>query len=651
MKIYSQFINNSIIMRTYIFAGIMALLSYMDSSSMPIAGVSVADTIPGSVGLNPAATADTVKRIFIVYSSAEGRDEFRGYAAQMGRLKPFGRVDVCINSPAEKSSFEIPAGSSDWHEYASYDRSVAAFFPDKKLVPFFPEEFISRNREMLLFRAGVLKELGLNAAFRSNEPRFLPMAFFEKYPDLLGPRVDHPRRSVQKEFAPCFHQQGTIDMYHNMVGQLFKNVPGITSLYFSMNDAGSGSCWCDWLYTGPNGPAACRNREKSEGIITMLNVYREEAENSAGHDIEIYFKGMFTDEEKDDLVKKLPRNCYLEGKNYPDVRYISTLLDEAYPVRGLINPLQIIRSVNNFQASPERFILDFWASYSRAKERPETIKKVIDIVVENISHPAAEGETGIMLALKKLCTTWAGDKGAETLYNALTDLDRTVNKSRPALRGLATLYWGVSERQITRPLVFAPGLLKKEEESYFLPYVFNVSIDEARNDFMDIHGGNRELPVNAVDSLVSALAGVCHTLEQIRNAPEQKFLDDLVKSIKIYSCVLRTCGNFNDAQVIRNRYGDVLSKPSQRPDKIPTWTGDKDLLAFNEIMRDELDNTQAMIGLLENGGIDLVCVAQQPFPEDTFILGADLVNQLKKKRKIMLTHWTDIELYLKTPFK
>jgi hypothetical protein len=68
-------------------------------------------------------------------------------------------------------------------------------------------------------------------------------------------------------------------------------------------------------------------------------------------------------------------------------------------------------------------------------------------------------------------------------------------------------------------------------------------------------------------------------------------------------------------------------------------------------MRDELDNTQDMIDILENGGMELICDAKPPFPEDTFILGPELIDQLKKKRKIMLAHWTDIEGYLTTPFK
>ena len=67
-------------------------------------------------------------------------------------------------------------------------------------------------------------------------------------------------------------------------------------------------------------------------------------------------------------------------------------------------------------------------------------------------------------------------------------------------------------------------------------------------------------------------------------------------------------------------------------------------------MRNEFDNTQELIDLLENGGMDLVCHAQAPFKEDTFLLGADLIEQLKQKRKIMMAHWRDIEGYLTTPY-
>jgi hypothetical protein len=125
----------------------------------------------------------------------------------------------------------------------------------------------------------------------------------------------------------------------------------------------------------------------------------------------------------------------------------------------------------------------------------------------------------------------------------------------------------------------------------------------------------------------------------------------MAMALRIYSSVVRSCANFNDAQIIRNRNREVLAGPIHRPNKIPTWTGDQDLLDFNEIMRDELDNTTELIQLLENGGMDLINHAHEPALEDTFLLGPDLVENLKQKRKIMLDHWLDIEGYLTSPFK
>jgi len=133
--------------------------------------------------------------------------------------------------------------------------------------------------------------------------------------------------------------------------------------------------------------------------------------------------------------------------------------------------------------------------------------------------------------------------------------------------------------------------------------------------------------------------------------PENGFIKNMAKALRIHCSIMRSCGNFGEAQAIRDRNKEILSKPPHRPDKSVTWTGDTDLQAFNEIMRNELDNTQELISLLENGGMQLICHAKVKTYEDTFLLGPDLIGQLKLKRKIMLKHWTDIEGYLSTPFK
>ncbi|MGV8094573.1 MAG: hypothetical protein AB2L24_22190 [Mangrovibacterium sp.] len=48
-----------------------------------------------------------------------------------------------------------------------------------------------------------------------------------------------------------------------------------------------------------------------------------------------------------------------------------------------------------------------------------------------------------------------------------------------------------------------------------------------------------------------------------------------------------------------------------RPDKTPTWEGDPDLQAFITVMRDELDNAQELINVLEDGGMEFISTCRR----------------------------------------
>ena len=73
---------------------------------------------------------------------------------------------------------------------------------------------------------------------------------------------------------------------------------------------------------------------------------------------------------------------------------------------------------------------------------------------------------------------------------------------------------------------------------------------------------------------------------------------------------------------------------------------DPDLLFWNEIQRDELDNTNELIDLLSHGGLDYVARAGSAKEEDIFLYGPNVVDGLKKKIAIMREHWMDGQHYL-----
>jgi hypothetical protein len=615
-------------------------------------------SVPGYVSARLSSGSKTIlrddnKKVFVIHAPIRDLGEFRELARQAARLKPFGRVEVNISTLADKGFYEIPKGNNFWYEYASYNPTPYKFFPDPKIAPFIPAEFVRKNRDLLLAKAKILREFGLEAAFWCYEPNFIPEAFFETYPQFLGPRVDHPRRGNHPAFAPCIDLMETQEMYAGMVAELLKNVPEIHTFFFKTNDAGSGLCWSDWQYTGPNGPSRCKNNSMGERVASLMNSFKSGASRT-GKEISIYLTGsMFSDEEKKDIYKHLPESCYFQSNTADEVQAIGSEITNKYPVRGLFNPLEILKSIHTLGKSEANTVfISFRSSYDRGYDLPAVVDKLTGMLVEYMNAPIPDGQVAEMQQLYQLCTQWAGEKNAQRLFDAFMAMEDAEKYKSAAVGNASGIYWGVSARQITRPLVIAPQLLTNEEESYFFPFVFNASGEEARMDYTDIHGGHNTIASGTMNRYVSMLNKVIRQLEGIdETVPESEFIRNMSIALRIHTCIMRSAGNFAEAQAIRDRNIEKLTQKPHRPDKTPVWDGDPDLQAFNAVMRDELDNTQELIDLMENGGMNLICHATDPRYEDTFLLGPNLIDQLRLKRKIMLLHWTDIEGYLTTPFK
>ena len=594
-------------------------------------------------------------RTFIISITINDLDEFTKLVKQAAGLKTYGTVQVNIGTLADKSFYEIPKGGNPWSEYASNNAPLYKFFPDAKIAPFVPAEFVRKNRQLLIDKAKILKENGMEAAFFANEPGFLPSAFFDAYPSMRGPRVDHPRRSNFEFFSPCVSVKETQEMYVNMMAEMLKTIPEIKTFFFKTNDAGGGFCWSDWLYTGPNGATQCKNQSTGERVNILMSALKEGA-SKAGKDITIYLTrddSNFSDAEKNDIDHRLPPNCYFIGDGSPGVESLGCLFGTSYPVKGILDPLSFLKSIPPINSKPAKTIfIGFKSFYNRANESADVTGILLDILKNEMQEPTPGGQLPVLQELMKYCEEWAGKNSAERLFNAFLGLNEAVKYKSAALPGLSGMYWDVSNRFINRPLVIAPQRLAENEESYFLPYVFNVSKEEARMDYMDMAGSRKTVPREVIENYVAKIKGVYSMLETIdAAAPKKEFIQNMATALRIYASLMRSCGNFAEAQAIRDRNASKLCGPVHRPDKEVTWTGDPDFIRFNEIMRDELDNAWELIGLLEKGGMDLISHARDSIHEDTFLLGPDLIGQVKKKRKIMLDHWRDIEGYMTSPLK
>ncbi len=591
------------------------------------------------------------EKTFVVDANVTSLEEFREIAIHAARLKPYGKVEINISTLADKGFHEIPEGRNFWHEYASYTPTPFKFFPDPKIAPFIPADFVKRNRDLLLGKVQILRKYDLGAAFWSYEPNFLPEEFFETHPHMRGPRIDHPRRSNHPAFAADFHVEETREMYKNMMAELVEHVPELNTFYFKTNDAGSGICWAEWLYTGPNGPIHCKDYSTGETVAIVMNTFSEGAARG-GKDITLYMTGsMFTDDEMEDIYNNLQdqEGQFAQGQPNVNIKNIGSPFQKFYPVKGVFNPLDVLGRIGE-PGKGETIFINFKASYGRDYEHHDIIEKTISVLEHELNSFAAKESRNKKDHAMYFCKKWAGDS-ADKLYDAFTKLQE-AERSRDFGGRLSSRYWGVSTRHITRPLIVAPQRLSPEEEAYFLPHIFNVSEEEARMDFTDIHGSHRTASRDAVMDYISKIEVVTEIMEEVStNAPEKEFIKNIVRALKMNNSILRSSGNFAKAQEIRDRNHEKLSATPHRPSKDVTWTGDPDIQEFNNIMRDELDNTQKLIDLLEDGGMDYTSHATNPVYEDTFVLGPDLIDQLKLKRKIMIRHWRDIEKYMTSPFK
>ena len=599
-------------------------------------------------------------RVFVVHAPIRNMGVFEQFAELAARLKPYGRVEINVSNLAEKSAFEVPPGGSPWHEYASYNPTPHKFFPSKKLAPFLPAEHVKRNREVLEAKREIINRHGIGAAFWSYEPNFLPEAFYEKYPHLRGARSDHPRRGCKEAFSPCVDRPEVLDMIEETIAALVEAVPELGTYFFKTNDAGPGLCWSEWLYNGPNGPAFCKHRNMGERVRGMLDAINRGAEKG-GCKLDVHMSGNFKESERDAIAAHLPENATLRRRSRRTLS-LSSGVSAQYPLRGLFNPLALLKQMQRFGESELTTVfVDFRSSYDRGYEHPDTAAKVIDCIRDFLDEPVY-GTLPMLERLHAWCEQWGGPEHAGRLFEALVALEQSSEYRRAAFPGFRMITTAASLRYLNRPLVAMPEKLSSEEESYFLPYVFNIHEHEARVDYVDVHGG-RMTPVRgpghhgtdprvyAVDGWRKTVAGICDELESLDGAPEAAFFGKVARALRVLSSSMRSANNFWSVQVLRDRNVEALSGDGRLPAKVGSWTGDADLLFLNEFMRDELDNAAELVDLLETGGMDLVCHNECGEDEDTFLLSAELPQQIRRKMKIMRDHWLDVERYLAPPHK
>ncbi len=607
-----------------------------------------------------ASVQGAEKMIFSFSHSGHDLQSFKPYAELAAKLKDRGRVQVPVSDLADKDWKGFPPGGCPWREYACYVPAPWMFYPHEKIAPFMDPQFVAANRKLMLERAALARSLGLEGVFEGKNSHYLPDAFFAKYPQYRGPRVDHPRRSNLKAgeaFSMCLDQPETQAMVSWMMAEIKRNVPEITSMITGTNDAGAGLCWAEALYPGPNGPRQCQGRSAGERARDYALAVHKGAIQGGGDIDMIWGNVNFWRNEEDIVRSMLPERTYYNSR--PGTIGLGTRINETWPFLGVVDVMGAIRSMERFNPERTRGIsFGFSAMYSRGDDTPEAVAKLIEIATDCMDNPVAPGLSGRLERLRQYAGRWGGAANQEKVFEALYDISQAFelkNAVAGSFGAYSNFYCGVSMRHLTRPLLIKPELLTKEEEAYFLPYVFNPRESEARMDYIDFHGGRMRNGLawdnSALRRVLSMADRAGRTLQNLEGAPEGDFLKKMGLSVRMWASEVRSIHNFYNAQLLRDKYAAILAGDPRVPSKAGSWDGDPGNLDWNAILRDEFDNTNELIVMLENGGLEMTARAKDPRYEDTFLLGPDLVGQLRKKTALMRAHWLDVQDYLAPPLK
>jgi hypothetical protein len=594
---------------------------------------------------------------FIVTSAVRTAEEFEALASQANRLKQRGTVAIQVNQLSERTISDIPPGGSPWHDYTSCLGSLEKLFPHHDLEPFVDMEHVRRNQKLLKAKLAVLRRHELSAAVQFHLPWYLPEPFFEKYPHLRGPRIDHPRRSRRDAHAMCVDCAEGAAFYGEMFGQLAREVGELSHVHLSTNDAGGGFCWADWLYAGPNGPEHCRHRDVGQRVRGLIDAFRAAA---PGRNISFDLRGNFSELELRAISHYHDEGFIARPQHGATPRHVSIGTHIDNPVLGVFDPVGILGRLDCLRPGEVRRVhIGLSANYARGHELPEVSSMVLELLDAYLAEPAF-GLARRITFLRKACAGWVGEEQADTLLDALNDMHEAYAYRAATAPMFSANYAGVSIRHINRPLVAIPELLSPEEEAYWLPHVFNPNINESRTDYIDFHGGRMKAPqgidqgadprVLPLFTFGSKINTVADRLQGLAGDGAEVFRR-MGTSLRIYASILRSSANFYAVQRVRDRNKAVFAGEPRIPSKEPDWFGNADLQMLNEFMRDELDNTTELIRILEDGGLRQVLTAKGAADEDTFLLGPDLIQQLRDKCRIMRRHWLDAERYLATPHK
>lgn len=589
-------------------------------------------------------------------AKTRGQADFEEFVSQ---AKGVGATHINISDNLPGAYWEFAVADDPYPAWMFALPGLLKICPPEEMKGYVPEQYSQDICRSFEEQCAVLKREGLKGFCFTNEPQALPEEVFTDHPLWRGPRVDQACRSRSAYFSACADNEEVLGLYRQAMKNLIGRFKEMEIFHLLTTDCGSGFCWSGGLYPGKNGPSWCKGRKMTERVKGFITALREGAREGGG-EVEIHmlpieaWEWMIpTFDDAAGMARQLEAGTAIDFCEGPDAsRYMAVVnmhweWNGFYPVVGIPEAVRFVRDLQAASESGARRLL---------VDIDTNMRELYFAIFEKFRSAEPKGEVERMTFLQEVAVDEVGAELAGKLVSLWVALDEAV-KCMSLFIGPVFLCGAIHQRWLTRPLVPFPGELTEQEKDYYRKYQFQARTEEHADDLADMQAARLYAGWSGKLLTRNILSHAEAHLQKARKLAEQlgaelageagERYEVMALRLQAVVCLLKNTGNGVSYQAQLDRVRSLGVVPDENPVLGTQSSWDRELMM--ETARNEIDNTVALIEIIESSGEPILDTAASSAEESIRHLGPNLVEQLRKKMNIMNGHWEDYKRMFTTP--
>ncbi|HKJ90075.1 MAG TPA: hypothetical protein VJ960_03010 [Oceanipulchritudo sp.] len=556
---------------------------------------------------------------------------------------------VAVNALPSPNAYETGPIGEVYFRFYQYLPDLDQYVDTRLNHGIYPPEYLHANLHFLKEQSERAVRYGLTPGMHVANPRSAPETFFQRYPYLRGPRIDHTFRCYEPRYTMTLTHPVVRWHYATLLEKLLRECPEIGFLSTLINDSGSGFEYTESLYPGRNGGPYMVREWRSHAEIArraaelVIKYYRgmRDTGRKVNPDFRILLGLNNIEEEKqiiydglEDGLDRLDRTQRYDSQHYgkdnealekKGSRLVSWVPAEGNPyVLGVPSPFQTVKNLQQEQkAGASSMELDFDPPSSAPFDVNRSVARAFILGLDD------DPESAVRAAAE----AWAGSEHAPGLVELWRASDQiAANAPVWPLFGNQGFAW---YRMWTRPIVPDIGKIPVRERAYYEDYIlthFNNphNVDFKADCLWEIHTveemqafldryNDSTLP--ALEQLVKRIRTLLKDIDPVHSA--RGVLDDLEQRLSAYYHYNRTLRNVAAWIVHVHGYlraGEASLKQTHAA-------------AVQALIDNELENTRAFISFSERATIHFMPIHERGQWMHDY--GPDFIDGLHKKVSLM----------------